>query len=203
MTPSHPELKIIGGPNATLPKVAGSIDDLGRPTAMRTMTRWPRRAAWSPMEQKPRKKLESKHHGNFAKAKAHPVKIEEGWDNESDTLHDARFLPGAEAPGHQIWLQARRVWGQDGVDPICNYDLTLVGIAGTISAKGMDALHNPGNEEISVKMFTVTNVINARSGVRAILATGEDRFETLIHGRKCRTSTSCARHSPNSCVQPK
>ena len=90
-----------------------------------------------------------------------------------------RFLPGAEAPGHQLWLQARRVWGQDGVDPICNYDLTLVGIAGTISAKGMDALHNPGNEEISVKMFTVSNVINARSGLRAILATGKDRCETF------------------------
>ena len=131
------------------------------------------------------------------------MKVEEGWDNRSDTLYDACFLPGATAPGQQLWLQARRVWGQEGVDPICNYDLTLVGITGTITTKGMDALHNPGNEEISVKMFTVTNVINARSGVRAILATGEDRFETLIHGRKCRTSTSCARHSPNSCAQPK
>ena len=50
------------------------------------------------MEQKPRKKLQSKHHGNFAKAKAHPVKIEEGWDNESDTLHDA-LPPGGRGPG--------------------------------------------------------------------------------------------------------
>ena len=43
----------------------------------------------------------------------------------------------------------------------------------------MDALHNPGNEDISVKMFTVLNVVNARSGVRAVLATGEDSFETF------------------------
>ena len=55
----------------------------------------------------------------------------------------------------------------------------MVGIAGTITAKGLDALHNPGNEDISIKMFTVSNVVNARSGVRAVLATGEDSFETF------------------------
>ena len=128
---------------------------------------------------KPGKKLEAKHHANYAKAKANPILVKGGLDNRSDILHDSRFLPGAAAPGHQLWLQARRVWGQDGVDPICNYDLTMVGIAGTITAKGLDALHNPGNEDISIKMFTVSNVVNARSGVRAVLATGEDSFETF------------------------
>ena len=49
-----------------------------------------------------------------------------------------------------IIRSSRKVWGQDGVDPICNYDLTMVGIAGTVTAKGMDALHNPGNEDISL-----------------------------------------------------
>ena len=128
---------------------------------------------------RPGKKLEAKHHANFAKAKANPTVVKEGLDNRSDILHSARFLPGAAVPGQQLWLQARKEWGQDGVDPICNYDLTLVGIAGTVTAKGMDALHNPGNEDISVKMFTVSNVVNARSGVRAVLATGEDTFETF------------------------
>ena len=85
---------------------------------------------------KPGKKLEAKHHANYAKAKANPILVKGGLDNRSDILHDSRFLPGATTPGHQLWLQARRVWGQDGVDPICNYDLTMVGIAGNITAMG-------------------------------------------------------------------
>ena len=97
----------------------------------------------------------------------------------SNILHDSRFLPGVAAPGKQLWLQARRIWGQHGVDAICNYDLTLVGMAGCVTAKGIDALHNPGNGEISVKMFTVSNVTSSRTGVRAVLATGEDSFETF------------------------
>ena len=105
--------------------------------------------------------------------------VKGGPDNRSDILHDSRFLPGAAAPGKQLWLQARRVWGQHGVDAVCNYDLTLVGMAGCVTSKGLDALHNPGNGEISVKMFTVSNVTSSRTGVRAVLATGEDSFETF------------------------
>ena len=125
------------------------------------------------------KKIESKLHTNFAKAKANPFMVKGGPDNRSDILHDSRFLPGAAAPGKQLWLQARRVWGQHGVDAVCNYDLTLVGMAGCVTAKGLDALHNPGNGEISVKMFTVSNVTSSRTGVRAVFATGEDSFETF------------------------
>ena len=37
-----------------------------------------------------------------------------------------------------------------GSGPIEREVLTMVGIAGTVTAKGMDALHNPGNEDISL-----------------------------------------------------
>ena len=126
---------------------------------------------------KPGKRLEMRHQQNFAKARANPTVIPEGLDNRSSILHGARFLPGAAAKGADIWLQARKVWGPQGVEPICNYDMTSMGLAGCITAKGLEALHNPGTEDISVKMFTVSNIINAKAGIR-ILSASEDRFET-------------------------
>ena len=126
---------------------------------------------------KPGKRLEMKHQQNFAKARANPTVVPEGLDNRSSILHEGRFLPGAAARGADLWLQARKIWGPQGVEAICNYDVTSMGLAGCITAKGLEALHNPGTEELSVKMFTVSNVINAKAGIR-ILSASEDRFET-------------------------
>ena len=127
---------------------------------------------------KPGKRLEIRHQHNYAKARANPVTVSEGQDNRSSILHEARYLPGAAVKGQEHWLNARKIWGPQGVDAICNYDLTALGMAGCITAKGMEALHNPGSEDISLKMFSVTNAINAKAGVRTILSAGEDRFET-------------------------
>ena len=127
---------------------------------------------------KPGKRLENRHQANFAKARENPVTVAEGQDNRSSILHDARFLPGAAVKGTDLWMAARRVWGPQGVEAICNYDLKGLGMAGSVTAKGMEALHNPGSADISIKMFSVANAINAKAGVRTILSAGEDRFET-------------------------
>ena len=84
---------------------------------------------------KPGKRLEMRHRQNFAKARANPTVIPEGLDNRSSILHGACFLPGAAAKGADIWLQAQKVWGPQGVEPICNYDMTIMGLAGCITAK--------------------------------------------------------------------
>ena len=65
---------------------------------------------------KPGRKLDAKHHANYAKAVANPIMVKGGLNNRSDILHDSRFLLGAAAPAHQLWPQARIVWGQDGVE---------------------------------------------------------------------------------------
>ena len=102
--------------------------------------------------------LGKRHYTNYTKARANPVTVPRGLDNRSSILHEARFLPGAAVKGSELWLNARRVWGPQGVEAICNYDVTAMGMAGCINAKGMEALHNPGTQEISVKMFTISNV---------------------------------------------
>ena len=128
---------------------------------------------------KPAKRIEMRHQANYARAKANPSIIPEGLDNRSTILHEARFLPGAATRGTDLWLRAREVWGEQGVDPICNYDVSGMGMAGCITARGIEALHNPGSDEISIKLFTVSNVIHAKSGTRTIQAAGEDRFESI------------------------
>ena len=133
---------------------------------------------------KPTKRLEVRHQANYAKAKANPAWVPAGPDNRTTILHEARFLPGAAAKGSDLWLRARGVWGEHGVDPICNYDVTAMGMAGCITARGFEALHNPGSDEISIKLFTVSNVIHAKSGTRTIQAAGEDRFESVENCRK-------------------
>ena len=127
---------------------------------------------------KPGKRLENRHQANFAKARENPVTVPEGKDNRSSILHEARFLPGPAAKGVDLWTEARKIWGAQGVDAICNYDLKGLGMSGSVTAKGMEALHNPGSADISVKMFSVINAINAKAGVRTILSAGDDRFET-------------------------
>ena len=56
--------------------------------------------------------------------------------------------------------------------------MTALGMAGCVTAKGIDAIHNPGTDDISIKMFAVANVMHARMGARTITATGADQFET-------------------------
>ena len=89
-------------------------------------------------------------------------------------MHPARFLPGAGVPVQNFWLEARRLWGQEGVDGIQNYDLEALGCSGCVSARGWELLHKPGSPEMSLKMFTITNIGNMASSSTTILLVGED-----------------------------
>jgi hypothetical protein len=124
------------------------------------------------------KRLEQRLQANYTRARENPKEVFGGMDNRSSIRHKARYLGGAAVKGTELWLDARQEWGQHGIEPICNYDTTNMGMAGCVTAKGIETLHNPGSDEISIKMFTVSNVIHAKTGARTITATGLDQFET-------------------------
>ena len=119
------------------------------------------------------KGTEVRLHHNFKKATDNPIYLE-GYDNRANTLHPARFLPGAGVPVQNLWLNARRLWGQDGVDAIGNYDLEALGCSGCVTSRGWELLHKPGSPELSLKMFTVTNMGHMASGGKTISLVGED-----------------------------
>ena len=122
------------------------------------------------------KGVEVKLHHNFKKAVENPIFLQ-GYDNRSSTLHPARFLPGAGVPVQNLWMEARRLWGQDGVDAIGNYDLEALGCSGCVTSRGWELLHKPGSPELSLKMFTVTNMGHMASGGKTISLVGEDGIQ--------------------------
>ena len=119
------------------------------------------------------KGLESKLHNNFKKAAENPAYFA-GYDNRANMLHPARFLPGAGVPVQNLWLEARKQWGQDGTEAIGNYDLEALSCSGCVTARGWELLHKPGSSEISLKMFTVSNVGHMATGGRTVSLAGED-----------------------------
>ena len=121
------------------------------------------------------KSLDIKLHENLKKASDNPI-FRDGYDNRTSFLHPARFLPGAGVPVQQLWLEARKYWGQEGKDAIASYDLEALGCSGCITARGWDILHKPGSPELSLKLFTVANVGHSTSGAKTVSVSGEDGF---------------------------
>ena len=66
------------------------------------------------------KGLETRLHNNFKKAAGNPTYLA-GYNNRANMLHPARFLPGARVPVQNLWLEARKQWGQEGLEAIGNY----------------------------------------------------------------------------------
>ena len=89
------------------------------------------------------------------------TEVSAGKDNRWDTLHTARFLPGAGCSAGKVWLKAREVLGDKGTTPISTYDMGSVGLAGFVSKRGWCELHQPGSDAITLKMFNI-NACNSR-----------------------------------------
>jgi len=74
----------------------------------------------------------------------------------------------------QLWLEARKLWGPDGVEAIGNYDLETVSCTGCVTARGWELLHKPGCGDITIKLYTVANVGHSATGTRTMTLSGED-----------------------------
>jgi hypothetical protein len=122
------------------------------------------------------KNLEQRAQQNAVKAAENPEEVAAGLDNRTSILHEARYLAGATVTLQQHWHAARLKWGQDGVDTLLNYDMRALGHAGCVTARGWDALHHPGSADITLKLFSISNVGRAATGLKSLNAVNEDGF---------------------------
>ena len=85
------------------------------------------------------------------------INVAEGKDNRWDSLHSARFLPGAGCQATKIWLRAREVMGSEGHTPIATYDMGSVGLAGYVTPRGWAELHDVGSPNLALRLFSINN----------------------------------------------
>lgn len=55
------------------------------------------------------------------------ILVDMGLDDRTNTLHDGRFLPGANCSAAKLWLAARSRIPQHVTLPLGNYDMASVG----------------------------------------------------------------------------
>jgi hypothetical protein len=102
---------------------------------------------------------------NKAKLQNVYTEVRSGRDNRSTLLHEARYLPGAGVSVTRQWLQARKVLGQDSMQPVGCYDMASIGLDGLVSSKGWVEVHDPGSMNISVQMFNTNSVTTKEGGL--------------------------------------
>ncbi len=112
---------------------------------------------------------------NAQKVARTPARVEAGRDNRRDILHPARFLGGTSCSNVELWLHARRTLGDNGVVPLGNYDLDSVGCGGCVTPKAWLELHNPGSQELKLRMFHLPIVASSGLSARKVnLDSGEE-----------------------------
>jgi hypothetical protein len=89
------------------------------------------------------------------------VQFPAGLDNRCENLHGARFVGGAVCLLQKYWLDARERLGLASVTPFSGYNFETVGIAGSITSKGLWDMHNPAIPHLKLKYFSSSNVGSA------------------------------------------
>jgi hypothetical protein len=99
--------------------------------------------------------------------------VKSGVDNRWDTIHEARFLPGACCPASKMWLRAREVLGSETIPPVGTYDMNSIGLGGFVSKRGWIELQDVGSDNLSLKLFNINGCGNKISASKAS-DSGED-----------------------------
>jgi len=114
---------------------------------------------------------------NAQKVSASPMDVGAGKDDRRDILHPGRFLPGAVCTVKEQWLMGRRIYGEKGQVALASYDLDSLGCGGCITAKGWEAIHNPGSQELKLRLFHLPNVTNTGLSAKKLdFESGEEAF---------------------------
>jgi hypothetical protein len=127
-------------------------------------------AGFNPTTQDPGVKMAK----NLEKLRASPVTVPEGLDDRISILHSARFLGGAVTSGPALWLMARKVIGLEGLTPLANYDLACMGLSGSVTLKGCIEAHNPGSQNLCLKMFSPENLCTTAGAARKFTLADDD-----------------------------
>jgi len=97
---------------------------------------------------------------------ASPTTVVAGVDDRRNLLHPSRFLGGAICSAQDLWLKAREILGNEGVQALGGYDLDAVGCGGSVTPKGWLELHNPASTAMTLKQFHMANVSSSALGGR-------------------------------------
>ena len=100
-----------------------------------------------------------------------------GRDNRWNHLHSARFLGGAACSATKLWLAAKACIDESGHPALGSYDMGAVGMAGHVSPRGWQELHNPQSSRISIRQFSINNC-GSRAASKS--ASSKDKFSEDI-----------------------
>jgi hypothetical protein len=95
---------------------------------------------------------------NYDQILQFPVKVEAGEDNCTGQVHSSRFLRGYVGDSQELWVQARKHLGPDGLDPIGNYEVVSLGIGDLITPKTWGEIHKPNSRQLSIRMLSQRSV---------------------------------------------
>jgi hypothetical protein len=84
-----------------------------------------------------------------------------GRDNRWDTLHEARFLPGACCSAGQLWTRAREVLGDKVFPAVSTYNMNAVGLGGFVLRRVWPELQDLGSDSMALKLFNINGCSNS------------------------------------------
>ena len=105
------------------------------------------------------------------------ITVPAGRDNRWNHLHSARFLGGAACSATKLWLAAKACIDESGHPALGSYDMGAVGMAGHVSPRGWQELHNPQSSRISIRQFSINNC-GSRAASKS--ASSKDEFSEDI-----------------------
>jgi len=106
------------------------------------------------------KKMEAdaKLAANADKLLESPNKVEAGFDDRQERLHDLWFKGGPACSAQYLWNKAREILGNEGVPALASYDMDSIGWGGCVTAKGWLELANPASKSLTLKLFNMENI---------------------------------------------
>jgi hypothetical protein len=86
--------------------------------------------------------------------------VTDGQDNRWNSLHEARFLPGACCSATYLWSRAREVLGGNVYPAVSTYDMNAVGLGGFVSKRGWIEIQDLGSDSMALKLFNINGCGN-------------------------------------------
>ena len=98
--------------------------------------------------------METRMARNFKNLEGKRKYLEAAYDDRLKEFHEGRFLPGPLCPIGDYWTAAKVYLPERGHEPVAHYDGQGLGLAYHVAAKTWATVHDPGNTELNMGMFT-------------------------------------------------
>jgi hypothetical protein len=95
---------------------------------------------------------------NYDQLVQFPVRVEAGEDDCTGLVHSSRFIRGYVGDSQELWVQARKHLGSDGLDPIENYEVVSIGIGDLITPKAWGKIHKPNSRQLTIRLLSQKSV---------------------------------------------